>query len=66
MGDCIKTTVAARQLNRPYWALFALIRDGLIDPPGKDSSGHYLWSPLDLEAARAALAQRRKKTVAAK
>jgi hypothetical protein len=64
MSDRVKTTVAAKQLNRPYWALFALIRDGLIDPPEKDSSGHYLWSPQDLDAARAALAQRRKKILA--
>jgi hypothetical protein len=38
-----------------------LIRFAKIDPPGRDTSGDYLWFPEDLERARQALATNRQR-----
>ena len=38
-----------------YWRLFGLLRNGVIQPPGKDSSGDYVWLPEDIDRARKAL-----------
>jgi hypothetical protein len=52
----LKTPAAARYLNTSYHRLIGLLRFGKIQPPPKDSSGDYCWSPEDLERARQALA----------
>jgi hypothetical protein len=56
----MKTPVAARHLGVTYHTLIGLLRFNKIDPPQRDSSGDYLWSPADLDRARAALAARRR------
>jgi hypothetical protein len=64
----IKTPTAARQLAISYHRLIGLIRYGKIDPPGKDSSGDYVWTEADVERARRALADvaaRRRQAVPA-
>jgi hypothetical protein len=50
-----KTPVAVRELNTTYHRLIGLVRFNKITPPGRDSSGDYLWSDADLAAAREAL-----------
>ena len=59
----LKSVMAARELGIPYSHLASLLRSGKFPPPQKDSSGDFLWSPQDLEAARRAMAldRRRKK-----
>jgi hypothetical protein len=52
----LKTPAVARLLGVPYWRLSSLIRWGRIEAPAKDSSGHYVWLPDDVERARQALA----------
>jgi hypothetical protein len=54
----LKSTAAARQLGVTYSRLFTLIREGKEVPPAKDSSGDYVWTEQDVEAARQALAAR--------
>jgi hypothetical protein len=56
----MKTPVAARHLGVTYHRLIGLIRFSKIDPPQRDSSGDYVWSPADLKRAREALAARRR------
>jgi hypothetical protein len=53
-----KSTAVARMLDVPYYRLFALIRDGKLAPPPKDSSGDYVWTERDIEGARRALLTR--------
>ena len=62
-----KTPIAAAELGIRETHLNALVRSGKLGPPSeRDSSGHYLWSDEDLEAARAALrTDRRRKVVTA-
>jgi hypothetical protein len=62
----LKTPQAAKQLpNCTYHNLIDMIRGGLIDPPpAKDSSGHFIWTPKDIERARAARLRQRSKKVA--
>jgi hypothetical protein len=55
MQSPVKTPVAAQRLNVPYYRLISLLRCRKIAPPSKDSSGDYLWTEEDLEAARRAL-----------
>ena len=50
-----KSRAVADQLGVSYWRLFGLLRSGRIAPPGKDSSGDFVWLPEDVERARAAL-----------
>ncbi len=52
-----KTPIAARELGISYTNLHNLIRYGKLTPPGRDSSGHFVWTDADLERARVALAQ---------
>ena len=61
-----KSPVAARELGITYHRLISLLRSEKILPPGKDSSGDYLWSDHDLAAAREALAVDRRKGKVAK
>jgi hypothetical protein len=63
MTPYAKTPVAARQLKVTYHVLINLLRFGKIDPPGRDSSGDYIWMPHDLERARRALRAGRGKVV---
>jgi hypothetical protein len=57
MGTIRKTPVAAKELNVSYHQLIGLVRFGKLDPPpGRDSSGDYLWSDEDLARAREAFA----------
>ncbi len=51
----LKTPVAARELGVGYYRLLNLMRLGKLTPPAKDSSGDYIWTDEDLEAARFAL-----------
>jgi hypothetical protein len=62
----LKSIAAARQLGITYYRLISLLRSQKLTPPQKDSSGDYLWSAADLEAARQALlVDRRRKGVRA-
>ena len=54
----LKTPAAARALKVPYTALVSLIRYGKISAPAKDTSGDYVWTAADIEAARRVLAAR--------
>jgi hypothetical protein len=51
-----KTPVAARELGITYTKLIGLIRYGRLEPPGRDTSGDYVWTDADLERARQLLA----------
>jgi hypothetical protein len=56
MAIHLKTPAAARALSTTYHRLMGLIRFAKLDPPpARDSSGHYVWSPKDLQRARQAL-----------
>jgi hypothetical protein len=55
-----KTPVAARELGISYSQLIGLLRYGKISPPGRDTSGDYIWTDKDLTRARAALAAMRR------
>jgi hypothetical protein len=59
-----KTPAAARALNVSYHVLFGLIRFRKIPPPGRDSSGDYVWTEADLEQARQALRRCAREEVA--
>jgi hypothetical protein len=61
----VKTPIAARTLGLRYHQLIGLLRYGHIDPPGKDSSGDYVWTEADIERARQALAARQRRTAGA-
>jgi hypothetical protein len=50
-----KTAIACRELGISYHRLINLVRFAKIEPPERDSSGHFLWSDRDLERARRAL-----------
>jgi hypothetical protein len=53
----LKTPQVAKLLGRSSWWLSSLLRSGKLNPPAeRDSSGHYLWSPADIDAARVAMA----------
>jgi hypothetical protein len=55
----VKTPIAADQVPASYTQLMNLIRCRKIKAPAKDSSGDYIWTEADIEAARLALARRR-------
>jgi hypothetical protein len=61
IGQGVKTPVAARVLEVPYYKLIGLLRDGKIAAPPRDSSGDYWWGEEDLAAARQALARRQQR-----
>jgi hypothetical protein len=42
-------------LGRTYNQVMTAIRHGYIDPPPKDSSGDYVWSPETIESVRQVL-----------
>jgi hypothetical protein len=51
-----KTPAVADQLGISYSRLINLLRTRRLDPPQKDTSGDYVWSPEDVERARQVLA----------
>jgi DNA-binding transcriptional MerR regulator len=55
----LSSGTVARQLRVRYPTLFALIRDGDLPAPAKDSTGRYVWSAEDVERARRILEARR-------
>ena len=58
MGGYSKTQAVVRQLGVAYHRLLSAMRNGKINPlPSKDISGHYAWTPDDVERARQALAR---------
>jgi hypothetical protein len=61
-----KTPLAARELGITYSHLIRLLRNDRLAPPGRDSSGDYLWSDNDLERVRQVLAKGRRRAKAAK
>lgn len=52
-----KSRFAAKELGISYHQLFALLRYDRMTPPQKDTSGDYVWTDDDLDAARRALAE---------
>jgi hypothetical protein len=56
-----KTPVAARELGVPYHVLIGLLRYDKLEPPGRDSSGDYIWLDSDMERARRALSAGRRR-----
>jgi hypothetical protein len=56
-----KTPVAALELDITQSHLHYLVRARKVKPPARDSSGDFLWSDADLEAARRALAIDRRR-----
>jgi hypothetical protein len=48
----------------PPYSLTYLVCNGIISSPTKNGSGDLVWSPADIEHARAALAARRAKAKA--
>jgi hypothetical protein len=56
----LKTPGVCRELSCTYSLLANLMRSGRLAPPQKDSSGDFVWTPADVERARAALASRRR------
>jgi hypothetical protein len=57
----VGTRTAARQLDAPIYLLYDLLRRDRLTPPAKTEGGDYLWSPEDIERARQALSQRRRR-----
>lgn len=55
-----KTTAAAAELGVPYWTLINLLRYHKIAPPGRDTSGDFVWTDEDMARAREALATGRR------
>jgi hypothetical protein len=57
----LKSSVVAELLGVGYHHLFGLIRSRKLAPPGKDSSGDYVWTPADVDRAREVLLARAKR-----
>ena len=50
----LKTTEAARRNGMTVHTLHNYVRHGLIPPPARDGSGHFLWLEDDIARAREA------------
>jgi hypothetical protein len=61
----VKSPIAAQILRITYHTLIGLIRFGAIEPPARDSSGHYAWDDESLRRAREALSARQQRRQAA-
>ena len=61
-ATALKTKEAARQLGISYWHLISLLRSEKLQAPPKDSSGDFVWTEQDLDAARRALEVGRRST----
>jgi predicted site-specific integrase-resolvase len=57
----LKTRAVCELLGVRYTYLANWLRDGRLTPPAKDSSGDFIWTPEDIERARAALTARRRR-----
>jgi hypothetical protein len=64
MEEYLKSPVAAQRLGVSYHRLVSLLRYRKIDLPAKDSSGDFVWSEKDLQAAREALENGRQRRAA--
>ena len=48
-----KTPAAARELGIPYTRLVNWLRSGRLAPPGRDTSGDYVWTDDDMAPHKA-------------
>ena len=51
----LTTTAVATELGIKYHRLISLLRAEKLNAPQKDTSGDYIWSDADINAARKAL-----------
>jgi hypothetical protein len=65
MGEFLLTRSAARQLGTTQHNLLTAIARNKFEPPAKDESGRYLWTPEDIARARQAMATDRRRRVPA-
>jgi hypothetical protein len=56
----MKTRQLCESLNISHDAIMNALRRRKIQPPQKDCSGDYVWSPAEVEAARLALSVDRR------
>jgi hypothetical protein len=61
-----KSSAAAKELGISYYRLFGLLRAAKLPAPAKDTSGDYIWSDHDLEAARQILVNEETRKAATK
>jgi DNA-binding transcriptional MerR regulator len=59
LAFALKTTEAARRTGMTVHTLHNYVRHGVIPPPPRDGSGHYLWLEGDIAAALEAWELRR-------
>jgi hypothetical protein len=57
-----KTSDVLRSLDCSYWQLINLIRGKKIPAPLKDASGDYVWRDEDVNRAREAMLNSRRKS----
>jgi hypothetical protein len=57
----LTTAEVAKTFGVTASCLLMAIRNGRFDPPGKNTSGCYLWLPADVERARVGMATDRRK-----
>jgi hypothetical protein len=50
-----KTPAVADEIGVSYVRLYNLLRYRKIDPPARDTSGDFVWSPKDVDAAQKAI-----------
>jgi hypothetical protein len=51
-----KSSAVADELGVPYFTLYNLLRYRKIPLPERDSSGDFVWSPSNIDAAKKAIA----------
>jgi hypothetical protein len=56
----LKTADVCRLLGLRYFTLFNMIRYQTITPPARDSAGHYVWWPKDVQRVRKALCAKKE------
>jgi hypothetical protein len=49
----LKTMALCQQENVPCWTLMGWLRGGKLSPPGKDSSGDFIWDEAAVQRVRA-------------
>lgn len=57
----MSTTEVGRLVGTTPGNLLAAIRNGKLDPPERDRWGRYVWGEADIERARAALLNDRRR-----
>jgi hypothetical protein len=50
-----KTPAVADEIGVSYVVLYNLLRYRKIQPPVRDTSGDFVWSPSDIDAAKRAI-----------